>query len=63
MRPKGEIFWYAIKFALTLIGMLLALAYCNRKPEPTLREANPQLFNKAQWQSTFRMEMRGERGL
>ena len=31
------------------------------RPKPTLHQVNPALFAKAQWESTFRQEMRGER--
>jgi hypothetical protein len=55
----------ALMLSLYVIGCVFVLilwwALSLRKPNATLKQVNPALFAKAQWESTFRQEMRGER--
>jgi hypothetical protein len=54
----------ALILSLYVIGCVFVLilwwALSLRKPEITLKQANPKLFTVSEWESSFRHEMRGE---
>jgi uncharacterized membrane protein len=55
----------ALMLSLYVVGCVFVLILCwslsLRKPEITLKQANPKLFTVSEWESSFRHEMRGER--
>ena len=63
MRLKNDS--VALILSLYVIGCVFVLilwwALSLRKPEITLKQANPKLFTVSEWESSFRHEMRGER--
>ena len=62
MRLKNDS--VALILSLYVIGCVFVLilwwALSLRKPEITLKQANPKLFTVSEWESSFRHEMRGE---